>query len=113
MLAVDEAATNSLMHGAAPALLRIWPDGAEIICEISDSGSISDPLAGRRRPGPDWPDGRGLWMINELCDLVELRPTRTGTVVRLHVALPAALECSEQTVPSAVGGLAYPPGLKH
>ena len=101
VLAVDEAATNSLMHGADPASLRIWQDGAEIICEIADGGSISDPLAGRRRPDPDWPDGRGLWMINELCDLVELRPTRTGTVVRLHVSLPAVLECAEQPVPSA------------
>jgi anti-sigma regulatory factor (Ser/Thr protein kinase) len=88
VLAVDEAATNAILHGAEPAELRFWRDGDELVCEIADSGSIADPLAGRRRPETHWPDGRGLWMMNQLCDLVELRPTATGTVVRLHVSLP-------------------------
>jgi len=87
VLAVDEAATNALVHGAGAVELRIWRDGDRVICEVSDHGCLEDPLAGRRRPLPDWPGGRGVWLMNQLCDLVELRPIDGGTVVRLHVDL--------------------------
>jgi hypothetical protein len=29
--------------------------------------------------------GRGLWMVNQLCDLVQLRTLPAGAVVRLHL----------------------------
>jgi anti-sigma regulatory factor (Ser/Thr protein kinase) len=85
VLAVDEAATNALVHGSAPAELRIWREDHELICEVADRGCLTEPLAGRRRPMPQWRHGRGVWMMNQLCDLVELRPTVSGTVVRLHI----------------------------
>ena len=44
-------------------------------------------LAGRRRPIPDAGRGHGLWVVNQLCDLVELRTGSTGTTVRLHMRL--------------------------
>jgi anti-sigma regulatory factor (Ser/Thr protein kinase) len=31
--------------------------------------------------------GRGLWLINQLCDLVQLRPAVDGLTVRLHMHL--------------------------
>ena len=32
------------------------------------------------------PDGgRGLWMVNQLCDLVQRRTLAAGAVVRLHL----------------------------
>jgi anti-sigma regulatory factor (Ser/Thr protein kinase) len=87
ILAVNEAATNALLHGGNEGELRIWTDGREVVCEVTDSGTFHEPLAGRQRPEPDWVCGRGVWLMNQLCDLVELRPTDTGTVVRLHVEL--------------------------
>ena len=87
VLAVDEAATNALVHGTGTTALRIWRDGDRVICEVSDEGRLEEPLAGRRRPQPDWSGGRGVWLMNQLCDLVELRPTHAGTVVRLHVSV--------------------------
>ena len=84
VLAVDEAATNAVLHGAPPAELRIWREPAGIVCEVTDHGRLADPLAGRRFPSPDWTSGRGLWLINQLCDLVELRPLAEGTAVRMH-----------------------------
>jgi anti-sigma regulatory factor (Ser/Thr protein kinase) len=89
VLAVDEAATNALRHGAPPAELRVWREPAGIVCEVTDHGRLEDPLAGRRRPAPDWPSGRGLWLINQLCDLVELRPVAGGTAIRMHWAAGA------------------------
>jgi anti-sigma regulatory factor (Ser/Thr protein kinase) len=87
VLAVDEAATNALVHGSGVPALRIWSEGEEVVCEVANEGTLTEPLAGRRRPRPDSPSGRGVWLMNELCDLVELRATDDGTVVRLHVSI--------------------------
>lgn len=86
ILAVSEVATNSVTHGGGRGVARIWLDGADVVCEISDQGVIHDPLADRQRPGVDPSTPRGLWTANQLCDLVQLRSSReTGSVVRLLV----------------------------
>ena len=56
-----------------------------LVCEIADRGRITDPLIGRRRPDGSHDGGRGLWLANRLCDLVQVRSGEQGTVVRLHV----------------------------
>ena len=33
------------------------------------------------------PEGHGLWLANQVCDLVQVRSFPTGTVVRLHLRL--------------------------
>jgi anti-sigma regulatory factor (Ser/Thr protein kinase) len=85
VLCVDEVASNSLLHGGGDGVLRMWRDPSELVCEISDAGSIADPLVGRESPAPDRLGGRGLWLANQLCDLVQVRSGAAGTVVRLHV----------------------------
>ncbi|WP_225978167.1 anti-sigma factor RsbA family regulatory protein [Gandjariella thermophila] len=86
VLAVDELATNSVRHGGGGGVLLLWCEGGALVCEVRDRGHIADPLVGRRRPLRDQPDGRGLWLVNELCDLVQLRSSQAGTVVRVRVA---------------------------
>jgi anti-sigma regulatory factor (Ser/Thr protein kinase) len=85
VLAVNEVATNSIRHGGGRGTLRAWIDGEAVVCDISDAGVITDPLVGRRRPASDAPGGRGLWLANVLCDLVQVRSGSDGTVVRLKV----------------------------
>lgn len=85
LLAANEVATNTLAHGGGTGRARIWHDEREIVFEIADAGRVDDPLAGRRRPDASSERGRGLWLANSLCDLVELRSGVTGTTVRLHV----------------------------
>jgi anti-sigma regulatory factor (Ser/Thr protein kinase) len=87
VLAVNEIASNTLSHAGERGTLSIWLDAGqgELVCEIRDGGYIADPLAGRRQPSEDDLSGRGLWIVNQLCDLVELRSGVGGTVVRLHV----------------------------
>ena len=87
VLAVNEVATNSIRHGAGEGVLRIWRDDATLICEVSDPGRMDAPMAGRQRPLPTAPGGYGLWVANQLCDLVQVRSFPTGTVVRLHTKL--------------------------
>jgi hypothetical protein len=51
---------------------------------VLDAGRVDDPLVGRRPPRPDSDSGRGLWMANQLCDLVQLRSGDGGTAVRVR-----------------------------
>ena len=85
VLAVNEVATNSLRHGGQRGTLTVWQEGATLICEVHDTGQITDPLAGRRIPSPAAVGGYGLWLVNHLCDLVQVRTGPGGSVVRLHV----------------------------
>jgi anti-sigma regulatory factor (Ser/Thr protein kinase) len=85
VLSVCEVATNSIQHGGGKGLLDLWDEEGELVCTIRDSGRIEDPLVGRERPRPDEPTGRGLWIANQLCDLVQIRSGEGGTEVRLRM----------------------------
>jgi anti-sigma regulatory factor (Ser/Thr protein kinase) len=86
VLAVNEAASNSVKYAGGQGVVRIWNDeGDTLVCEVRDSGRLDDPLVGRTRPEPGSGGGRGLWLAHQVCDLVQLRSGPRGTVVRLHV----------------------------
>lgn len=85
VLSVCEVATNSIQHGGGEGKLDLWDEDGELVCAIRDSGRIGDPLVGRVRPRPDQPCGRGLWIANQLCDLVQIRSGTDGTEVRLRM----------------------------
>ncbi len=85
VLAVHEVATNSLRHGGGRGVLRIWSDADALVCEVRDHGQIAQrPLVGRVRPALGQAGGWGLWLANQLVDLVQLRELPDGSVVRLH-----------------------------
>jgi anti-sigma regulatory factor (Ser/Thr protein kinase) len=85
VLAVDEVATNSVRYGGGSGTLRIWDDGRALVCDVRDRGYLRDPMVGRVRPTLDQVGGRGLWIANQLCDLVQIRSGNSGTTVRLHM----------------------------
>jgi anti-sigma regulatory factor (Ser/Thr protein kinase) len=87
VLAVHELATNTLRHGGGRGTLRIWREPDALICEVADAGRLNQPLAGRERPLAAQPGGRGLWIVNQLSDLAQIRCYETGSVVRLHMRL--------------------------
>jgi anti-sigma regulatory factor (Ser/Thr protein kinase) len=84
ILIVNEVATNSMRYGGGAGTLRMWEEGPALICEVGDTGQILDPLVGRTKPPAGGGSGFGLWLANELCDLVQIRSFPTGSVVRLH-----------------------------
>jgi anti-sigma regulatory factor (Ser/Thr protein kinase) len=88
VLAVNEVATNSVRHGGGSGTLRVWMGTRWLVCEIEDEGWIGDPMVGREQPESDQHGGRGLWIANQVCDLVQVRTFATSTVVRLHLARP-------------------------
>ena len=86
VLAASEIAANSLRHTSAGGTMHIWHTDGEILCQIQDQGWITDPLAGRIRRPPD-ERGHGLWVVNQICDLVELRTGPAGTTIRMHMRI--------------------------
>jgi anti-sigma regulatory factor (Ser/Thr protein kinase) len=89
VIAVSELAANTLRHTPDGGTLRVWRAAGELLCEVRDQGWITDPLVGRRPPSPAEPGGDGLWVVNQVCDLAELRTGPAGTTVRLHMNLDA------------------------
>jgi anti-sigma regulatory factor (Ser/Thr protein kinase) len=85
VLAACEVATNSIQHGGGQGALRVWYEDGKLVCDVRDAGRIADPLVGHERPPIDQPGGRGLWIANQLCDLVQIRSGDEGTQVRLQM----------------------------
>lgn len=86
---INEAATNAVRHGDGHCTIRLWSDGEVVVSEVLTASPLADALAGRRRPATGAASGRGLWLINQLCDLVELRSGEGGTRLRMHLREPA------------------------
>jgi anti-sigma regulatory factor (Ser/Thr protein kinase) len=85
VIAAGEITANTLRHTSAGGKFWVWHTSEEIICQIQDQGWIADPLAGRQRRSPE-DSGHGLWVVNQVCDLVEIRTSQAaGTIIRLHM----------------------------
>jgi anti-sigma regulatory factor (Ser/Thr protein kinase) len=85
VLAVGELAANTLRHTPGGGTGYAWRTRGEAIFQVTDQGRISDPLVGRRRPAEA--TGLGLWVVHQICDLVELRTGPAGTTIRTHMRL--------------------------
>jgi anti-sigma regulatory factor (Ser/Thr protein kinase) len=84
VVAVNEVVSNSVRHGGGGGILQIWHEGGSLVCEVRDRGHMADPLVGRRKPPTSVEGGRGLWLVNQICDLVQVRGGG-GNVVRMHL----------------------------
>jgi anti-sigma regulatory factor (Ser/Thr protein kinase) len=83
-LVATELVTNSLLHANGAGLLRIWSDADHVVCQVSDAGRLTDPLAGRRPPAEGQLGGRGLLLVNEFADLVRVHVGDDGTTIRVY-----------------------------
>jgi anti-sigma regulatory factor (Ser/Thr protein kinase) len=87
LVAVNEVATNTVRHGGGRGRLLVWREAGALVCEVRDRGRIEQPLAGRERPRRGQSGGYGLWLANQLCDLVQVRAFAAGGAVRLHMRI--------------------------
>ena len=85
VIAASEVAANTLRHTRSGGLIRLWSTNDEVLCQIEDAGFITDPLAGHWRSPADAGGRQGLWLVNQVCDLAEIRTSELGTTVRLHM----------------------------
>ena len=84
MLAVNEVLSNSLQHAGEGGTLRLWHDAEGLVCEVRDRGHIAPPLIVARNPHRA--DRRAwMWLVNLVCDLVQVRSLRFGGTVRMRM----------------------------
>lgn len=77
-------AVREVTASAGPGgMLRVWTEPAALVCEIRDPDPVGDPMAGRVRPADTEPDVRGLWLANQISDLVQVRSTPDGSTIRI------------------------------
>lgn len=82
VVAVVEIARNS-----GRGSVYLWSDGRAVLCEIHGHGPLEGPLDDRALPGHG-STRIGLWVANQLCDLVQVRSEPGGVTARLHFPLP-------------------------
>ena len=61
----------------------MWLDGGPPSSSSPTPAALADPLTGRLSPPLDADGGRGLYLVNQLCDLVQVRSSDRGTTVRV------------------------------
>lgn len=88
VIAVSELCGNSVAHTGKGGALLCWQDSGSLVYEVRDGGHIQDLLAGRLPPSDEAESGRGLLMVNLLCDLVQIKSGPSGTAIRLWMRLP-------------------------
>jgi anti-sigma regulatory factor (Ser/Thr protein kinase) len=82
----NEIASNSVVHAGGQGVFNVWREGDTVVCETKDTGRILHVLVGRERPTAGQVGGLGLWLANQLCDLVQIRTFDDGSVVRVHMS---------------------------
>jgi hypothetical protein len=81
--AVALIVTDSLRRGQRGGELRIWLRPDAVVCEIRHDSGFEDPMVGRRGRRPEQEKGAALWPANQLSDLIQVRSTPQGGVVRV------------------------------
>src|SRR5262249_56183952 len=84
---VSELVSNSALHGGGRGTLWVYVDDGYLVCEVSNAGAITDPLAGRLPVPPEQTRGRGLLLVNQVADLVRVRTTADSTTIRVYLML--------------------------
>lgn len=94
VLIAHELASNAVRHGGGRGRLRLWRDPAGVRCQVSDDGGgLADPSEpGHRLVPPGATNGRGLWIVRRLADMVAVESGSGGTTVTVRLLLHPAAE---------------------
>jgi anti-sigma regulatory factor (Ser/Thr protein kinase) len=97
VLAVCETLTNAIEHGSVPddpIEIQIAATAAHAEIRVTDRGRAgAGPPAGIPPPPPPSAEhGRGLIIMSELADVLEIRRAGRGTEVRLQFTAPVTLQ---------------------
>jgi anti-sigma regulatory factor (Ser/Thr protein kinase) len=84
-LAVTELATNTLLYTVGGGRVRVWVEAGQLMCEVVDRGPA--PQLGRPMPPPEAERGRGLAIVERVCDEISTATAANGTTIRLRFSL--------------------------
>lgn len=89
VLAVSELATNTLQHTGSGGEVTLRAERGRLICDVTDSaldGTVT-PVLGRPMPPAGALRGRGLAIVEHICDEVETSVVAGATQVRIRLDL--------------------------
>jgi anti-sigma regulatory factor (Ser/Thr protein kinase) len=90
LIVAGEQATNAIRHGGGSGRLRLWRDHDVLYCQVSDDGDgIADTTVGLHAPHHDVQGGRGLWLMRQLADDIDITSSVAGTVITATFHLTA------------------------
>jgi anti-sigma regulatory factor (Ser/Thr protein kinase) len=82
VVVANELASNAVRHGGGTGRLRLWRAGDLIHCEVSDEGpGLADAEVGRERVPLTAYGGRGLWVVRQMSERVDVRTSPKGATV--------------------------------
>jgi anti-sigma regulatory factor (Ser/Thr protein kinase) len=84
LLIAHELASNAIIHGGGRGRLRLWGGDGRVHCRVEDRGggfAASAAEAGRQTPAIGAANGRGLWLVRQLADHVEIDTDARGTSI--------------------------------
>ncbi|WP_430786259.1 ATP-binding protein [Actinoplanes sp. G11-F43] len=84
-LAVSELTTNTLQHTSGGGHIRVWAEDGRLVCDVVDRG-VDRPF-GRSMPSAEAIRGRGLAIVERVCDSVRTTRVPEGTLVRICLDL--------------------------
>lgn len=91
VLAGSELVANAALHGRRPIGVHVWREGTELVCQVDDAGDgYPDPLTGFGAPSHGSASGRGLWIVRQLCDCVDVLRDDERFAVRMRMGLTTA-----------------------
>jgi anti-sigma regulatory factor (Ser/Thr protein kinase) len=90
VLVVHELATNAVRHGGGSGRLRMWTSDGAVFCEVSDVGSGFSyrPPDEHRVPPLGATGGRGLWIVAQLVEQLNVLTGPEGTSATVAMRLP-------------------------
>ncbi|MFF7210602.1 ATP-binding protein [Streptomyces sp. NPDC008238] len=88
VLAVNEVASNAIVHGGGRGRLMLRRTDGEVQCRVADHGPGFDAaVIPELLPGLDSRPGRGLWLARLVTDRLTIGPGPVGAVVTLAIRL--------------------------
>jgi anti-sigma regulatory factor (Ser/Thr protein kinase) len=92
LLVAHELASNAILHGGGRGRLRLWVEKGSVFCLVEDWGQgFAERAAhvGQRSPSVGAANGRGLWLIRQLADDVDVVTGERGTRITARLAFQA------------------------
>lgn len=91
VLAVHEVMCNAVRHGGGEGTLRLFRTANSLCCQVNDKGPGFDenmiPLA---LPSLDAPGSRGLWLVRELTDRMDIARCAVGASITFAMGFDTA-----------------------
>jgi serine/threonine-protein kinase RsbW len=86
-LAISELTTNTLQHTNGGGRVQVWVDDGQLVCEVVDAAPADALRFAIPMPPADAVRGRGLAIVTQICDAVEVLRASDETRIRVKFSL--------------------------